>query len=232
MTAEGKTFVRCLVQKLHDRLADIDRCFVRGAFVWEIRQGTQLGKRLLGTLKAFSKPRPVARTHRHFIRDTNDSKQMELTLKPPMRYLCDSSCRGSKKSQDCTKGKRTSKGVLMWYAFRRGPRTFLFVKLEGSKGMSIAHAIKAFKKYALKKDFDSGGYPYRAETKPRSEQNLSRNRKALSRWADSAFKSDGERKRALSRLDEKMAEYDRTVRVGNEMFVPWMILEREIRACA
>lgn len=231
--------MRCTIRRLHDRLAEIDRCFVRGSFVWELKPRTKFGKRLWDALTTLSTPRPIARTHRHFMRASNQSTQMELGIDPPMQFLCDAPCRSSHPSQSspppssdrCTKGKRTPKTVLLWYAFRRGSRTFLFLKLEGSKGMSVSHMIQAFRKYVFGTEFNGGGYPYRAETKPISKTHLMQNRLGLNRWLDRAFRTERQRTQVRSRLQGILDEYDQTVRVGNEMFVPWLVLERELRFC-
>lgn len=228
------TRMRCIIQRLHERLVEIDRCFVRGAFVWEIRPRTKLGKQLWNTLTTLSTPRPIARTHRHFLRNSNQTKQMELEIDPPMQFLCDAPCRStspSSSSDRCTKGKQTPKSVLLWYAFRRGSRTFLFLKLEGSKGMSVSHMIQAFQKYVFGTEFNGGGYPYRAETKPTSKTHLMKNRRGLDRWVERSFRTERQRTRTRSRLQDALDAYDQSVRVGNEMFIPWLVLEREIRSC-
>lgn len=230
MTHEGAPFVRCTIQRLHDRLAEIDRCFVRGAFVWELRPRTKLGKRLWTTLTTLSTPRPIARTHRRFLSESNQTKQMEFPIDPPMQFLCDEPCRSSS-SDRCTRGKQTPKTVLLWYAFQRGSRTFLFLKLEGSKGMSISHMIQAFRKYVFGTEFDGGGYPYRAETKPVSKTHLMENRMGLTRWVERTFRTERQRTQARARLQDVLDAYDRSVRVGDEMFVPWLVLERELRTC-
>lgn len=91
--------------------------------------------------------------------------------------------------------------------------------------------VQAFRKYVFGTEFNAGGYPYRAETKPTSETHLVKNRTGMERWVERTFRTERQRTQARTRLRNALDAYDESVRIGNEMFVPWMVLERELRAC-
>jgi hypothetical protein len=207
--------VRSFLQRLHARLVAKGRCFTSGAFVLEIPKASSRFQGFLSRMQTASRRRPGARTHndfqsparlaRHRVcgatcaadpRTLHAGPQREYVLRPALGGLCGPA-------------DTAAKGVLLWYTFHLGAKSYMYMKLESHGALSLAHARGAVTRYVLKREKRSAFAPRR----------------------ENAYKDGGDvRPRALafaaanlvlwpSRAADARA-YNDSVRVGMELFVP------------
>ena len=201
-------------------------CFDHGSFVIETTRSAKL-ESFLQELKAASHRRLVSGTHRLLLsprlhqryrickqditRPCNDihitptSKQMEYKLKPKLKTLCDS--------------RSSPKGVVLFNSFSYASRRFVFIKLEENVGVSIGHAVDAFRHYIMdsKKNMDTRQEDdFRMHSVTgivnRAANDILVLQSAAAKLGLSAAKHDGIRKQSNF--------YTKNVRVGNEFFLP------------
>lgn len=200
------------VRRLHSRAAQ--RCFLSGAFVLQVPTASTRFQRFLHSLTAASSVRVGARTHDDFQRadklarrrlcgsgcrtpvaDLRAGKQREYVFRTPLLGLCGGAADEVKR-------------VMLWYVFSSGGATYMYLKLESSRALSVHHVASAASRYILKKQ----------------------KRTMYLRRRENAYK-DGAVGNALGLSRDDVAglwphaaghaaKYDATVRVGREMFVP------------
>jgi len=147
--------LRLALSRLHAMLAAKGRCFVSGAFVLEIPPSARVAA-FLSTLVGLSARRLLARTHdgfqdpRKLLRHRlcggrcvaggglRAGPQREYRFEPPLHGLCGAL-------------DQSPKGVMLFYTFQFGPKTYLYLKLESHARASVAHVRGASQRYVLKR---------------------------------------------------------------------------------
>lgn len=217
-----ETRVRAFLTKLHVLLRAKGRCFVSGAFVVETTGSAKLQAFAAG-LKQHSSRRLLAKTHNAFsdpaklgkyrvcslgarcrarVEGLTASPQYEYTLAPAMHGLCH--------PYDAF-----PKQVVLWYTFSMGGSSFLYMKLESHKGMSLAHVQGAVSRYVLKRQKPTAGYEVRRENAYKNSP---------TRYAAEALTASAKNRAVWAAMSPAYAAlsnaYDASVRVGKELYVP------------
>ena len=220
MDAGVRAWLTALFRVMHRK------CFDHGALVVDITGCTPL-QAFLRRLAAASHPRPIARTHRlfmspklfagrrmcartgsacnaHVVQPT--SRQMEYVLNPKLQGLCGPASK--------------NKGVLLFYTFLHGKRAYLYLKLEEARGMTVSHAISAFRTYVLRMH------------EGRREAHRCERDASLKGLGDKVTRDTAHSLRAAQALGlsadralKACRYYDAQVRVGREMFMPGSIAQ-------
>lgn len=218
------TPVRDFLLGLHRLLRH--RCFVSGTFVVGVPMADSRFLRFLRDLQAGSTRRLVARTHDDFQQGaafkarrlcagacrepsglTGSGPQMEYRIRPALEGLCGSTA--------------ATKRVVLWYHFAVGARRYLFFKLESSPALSMSHVTSAATRYLLKREKSGNGLPKRREDAYKDKAGV-----------DPASALRESRANAADLWPEQAAEaelYDRTTRIGREVFVPAAIASRLLK---
>jgi hypothetical protein len=204
------------------------RCFDKGLIVAELGSNKSAFRLFIQEVVARSRARQIARTHRLFMDpvafeghrvcrrahgregvpscDTASLRacdsQMEYVFFPKLRVPC----------------AAHRKGVLLLFRFSYsvvgGRRDYVFMKLEGSKALSMSHAISAFHTYALKRLVEG-----RRETDV-SLDGLWEELAADTRQVLQACGMNGCTRAQQRDAARASKQYDEQVRVGHEVFVP------------
>ena len=188
------------------------RCFESGAFVISTQHPKIM--HFLGSLKAASKTRTIARTH--------DTHQSQAKLKK-YRVCQATSCAGNVRT--LTAGRQyeyipkkaftfgctgaSTYGVLLWYVFTLNGKGYAYLKLESHPGAHPMHVVGAIRRYVLKK--------------PKTSKHQARR--------ENAFKNAGFDKRKALELSRQNSarwggnraeanRYNASGRTGMEVFVP------------
>lgn len=220
------SIARAFVHALYDRLRH--RCFVSGTFVVAVPHVHPKAEALLRDLRAGSTRRLIARTHADF-RTTEalrarrlcaeacadpgaaraTSPQMEFRLDPPLTGLC---------------GEATAepKRAALWYTFEVGRRRYLFLKLESSPALSLSHATAAAARYLLKRE--KKGAPHL----PKRRENAYKDAGGVDPGA-ALLESAANARELWPEAAAEAAWYDRTARIGRELFVPASVLAAIMR---
>ncbi len=215
--AEVEARVRGFLTRLHSKLASRGRCFSSGAFVVHIPQSSTQFQRFLDGLLAHSSARFGAKTHDDF----------QVLAKLRARRLCRPACArditalrpgrqrefifGAPLAGLCGPADASAKRVLLFYTFQTNSGAYLYMKLESEPALSVGHAVSALSRYVLKKSKKSQFAARR--------ENAYKNKRGVAARTAMALSSADVRE-LWPEQAKNSKEYDASLRIGYEFFVP------------
>lgn len=190
--------MEAFVRSLYGFIESKGRCFQRGTFVVNVSGILDWATQIMAT----GTPRPVAQTHDVF-RDSRKWRKYRAcaatgfcmspntvrAISPQVEFKL-------RKFYACGQRKR----VALAYLFTVGPKTYMFLKLEGSPAVSWHHVASALRRYVLKRP-GATAYATRRE-------NAYVNKNSSTDFVDDVV---------VNAPDARY--YDTQVRTGNEMYI-------------
>jgi hypothetical protein len=177
---------------------------------------------------------PNARVFKYFMYE-NDIKNLKSQI-TKLSYLCNPNCNNEKYAKnndnECRESRKKTKAVILFYPFKvlreegnkKIEQKYIYLKLEHTHSVSLAHLVEAYHAYMYPKKEDDSGYPYRRE---RTINDSETNYKKELRDIDSKFYSDDltHGRKSIKIIQDEVKFYNNFVRSNDEMFIPSSVLD-------
>jgi hypothetical protein len=180
---------------------------------------------------------PNSRVFKYFMYE-NDIKNLKSQIKE-LSYLCNPNCNDEKYAKnnknECRESRKKTKAVILFYPFKvvreeenkKIEQKYIYLKLEHTHSISLAHLVEAYHAYLYPKKDDDSGYPYRRE---RTINDSETNYKKELQTIDSKFYNDDlthGRKgiQNIKVIQDEVKFYNNFVRSNDEMFIPSSVLD-------
>jgi hypothetical protein len=186
-------------------------------------------------LEGFTLYDPKARVFRYFMYE-NDIKKINNDP-VELNYLCDPDCNderyASNNKRECRESRKKPKSVILFYPFKvvreegnnKIEQKYVYLKLEHTHAISLAHIVEAYHAYMYPKKEDDSGYPYRRERTVRDSEVMY---KPELRDIDKNFYSNeltyDRNIQNIRIIKNEVNFYDKFVRSNDEMFIPSSVL--------
>lgn len=177
---------------------------------------------------------PSAKVFKYFMYE-NDIKNLKSQM-TSLSYLCNPDCNDEKyaknNQKECRESRKKTKAVILFYPFKvlreegnkKIEQKYIYLKLEHTHSISLAHLVEAYHAYMYPKKEDDSGYPYRRE---RTINDSEINYKEELRDIDSEFYSNDltHDRKNIKMIQDEVKFYNNFVRSNDEMFIPSSVLD-------